>query len=77
MKKYVWSETFVEGGKPFTGTLAHPPSNTGAFQNMAIQDVLAAPEGVQADSAVLCRFRGHRLPHGRQVMCRSNRCTRR
>src|SRR5437899_12052158 len=25
MKKYVWSETFIEGGKPFTGTLAHPP----------------------------------------------------
>src|SRR5437763_8608233 len=35
MKKYVWSETVVEGGKPFTGELAHPPSNTGAFQNMA------------------------------------------
>ncbi len=34
MKKYVWSETRVEGGKPFTGTLAHPPSNTGAFQNL-------------------------------------------
>ena len=25
MKKYVWSETVVEGGKPFTGVLAHPP----------------------------------------------------
>jgi hypothetical protein len=25
MKKVVWSETLVEGGKPFTGTLAHPP----------------------------------------------------
>jgi hypothetical protein len=34
MKKYVWSETYVEGGKPFTGTLAHPPTSTGAFQNM-------------------------------------------
>ena len=45
MKKYVWSETRVEGGKPFTGTLAHPPSNTGAFQNLGIQDLLAAPEG--------------------------------
>src|SRR6266567_781597 len=45
MKKYVWSETRVEGGKPFAGTLAHPPSNTGAFQNMAIQDLLSAPEG--------------------------------
>src|SRR5580704_12534149 len=33
MKKYVWSETFVEGDKPFSGMLSHPPSNTGAFQN--------------------------------------------
>ncbi len=41
MKKYVWSETSVEGGKPFTGTLAHPPSNTGAFQNMGVRDALA------------------------------------
>ena len=39
MKKYVWSETRVEGGQPFTGTLAHPPSNTGAFQNLPIEDV--------------------------------------
>lgn len=38
MKKYVWSETLVEGGKPFTGILAHPPSNTGAFQNVGIHD---------------------------------------
>jgi len=45
MKKYVWSETFVEAGKPFTGTLAHPPSNTGAFQNVGVRDLLAAPQG--------------------------------
>ena len=38
MKKYVWSETRVEGGKPFRGTLAHPPTNTGAFQNLTIED---------------------------------------
>ena len=48
MKKYVWSETLVEGGKPFTGTLAHPPSNTGAFQNMGVRDSLAAPAGAPA-----------------------------
>ena len=59
MKKYVWSETLVEGGKPFTGALANPPSNTGAFQNLAIQDVLDAPEGSKpipqfyADAAVI------------------------
>ncbi len=45
MKKYVWSETVVEGGKPFHGVLAHPPSNTGAFQNLSIHDALSAPEG--------------------------------
>jgi hypothetical protein len=43
MKKYVWSETVVEGGKPFTGTLAHPPANTGAFQNMGIHDQQPPP----------------------------------
>jgi hypothetical protein len=59
MKKYVWSETSVEGGKPFSGTLAHPPSNTGEFQNLPINDVggalgvpFAAPQ-YYADSAVV------------------------
>jgi hypothetical protein len=36
MKKYVWSETAVEGGNPFTGKVAHPPSVTGPFQNIAL-----------------------------------------
>src|SRR5581483_1219330 len=44
MKKYVWSETLVEGGKPFNGKLAHPPSNTGAFQNVGVRDELAGPD---------------------------------
>jgi len=43
MKKYVWSETAVEGGKPFTGKLAHPPSKTGAFQNMGIREEFGRP----------------------------------
>ena len=45
MKKYVWSETTVEGGKPFSGELKHPPSNTGAFQNIGIHDELGTTEG--------------------------------
>jgi hypothetical protein len=45
MKKYVWSETFIEGGKPFSGILPHPPTRTGAFQNVGIHDMIAAPEG--------------------------------
>lgn len=43
MKKYVWSETDVEGGKPFNGTLPHPPSSTGAFQDESIHDELGSP----------------------------------
>ena len=58
MKKYVWSETLVEGGKPFTGTLAHPPGNTGAFQNMGIHDQQPPPGSLPmpdfyADAAVV------------------------
>ncbi|MDE3164202.1 MAG: discoidin domain-containing protein, partial [Acidobacteriota bacterium] len=34
MKKFVWTETRIEGGKPFTGKLVHPPDVTGAFQNV-------------------------------------------
>jgi (4-O-methyl)-D-glucuronate---lignin esterase len=48
MKKYVWSETAVEGGKPFTGKLAHPPEVTGSFQNLPVHDLLSAPEGSKA-----------------------------
>jgi len=59
MKKYVWSETSVEGGKPFSGTLVHPPTNTGAFQSIGIRDTLGAPAGAAkapefyADSVVV------------------------
>jgi hypothetical protein len=43
MKKYVWSETLVDGGKPFAGNLVHPPSKTGAFQNMGIHEEFGPP----------------------------------
>ena len=33
MKKYVWSETHVEGGKPFVGALPRPFTATGPYQN--------------------------------------------
>jgi hypothetical protein len=48
MKKYVWSETYVEGGKPFTGMLTHPPTNTGAFQNLSIHDAMPSPTEAKA-----------------------------
>jgi len=34
MKKYVWSETRLEGGRPFDGILPKPPSTTGPFQDV-------------------------------------------
>jgi hypothetical protein len=67
MKKYVWSEIPVEGGKPFTGVLPKPPSITGAFQNMAIAGAFsltgvkeAAPPEFYADAAVIA----YKLPEG-------------
>src|ERR1700675_1977308 len=33
MKKLVWSETSLEGGKSFHGILAQPPDSTGPIQN--------------------------------------------
>jgi len=34
MKKYVWSETRVEGGQPWSDVLPKPPSTTGPYQNI-------------------------------------------
>jgi hypothetical protein len=53
MKKYVWSETAIEGGQPFTGTLAHPPTVTGPFQNLAINSPTFAEPEFYADSTVV------------------------
>ena len=48
MKKYVWSETYVEGGKALTIAPAHPPANTGPFQNFVDRDAPAEAEGSRA-----------------------------
>src|SRR6267378_5818887 len=61
MKKVVWSETRVEGGKPFSGALGHPPTVTGPMQNIPIFDFLAmiggeaptAPPTFYADTAII------------------------
>ena len=45
MKKLVWSELRVEGGKAFSGVLPHPPETTGPFQNLPLFDFLAAFTG--------------------------------
>ena len=65
MKKYVWSETVLEGGNPFTGKLAAPPSNTGAFQNIGIREEFGRPQTTTPPQfyadAVVVTFR---LPSG-------------
>ncbi len=68
MKKFVWSETVVEGGQPFTGMIAKPPMVTGPFQNLAQQDPMGMmggpgqqpppPKDFYADSVVLA----YRIP---------------
>lgn len=64
MKKYVWSETLVDGGQPFTGKLAHPPIDTGAFQNMGVHVEFGppptSPPQFYADSVVIA----FRVPTG-------------
>lgn len=43
MKKLVWSETIVEGGRPFDGQLVAPPDASGAFQDLPIAQDLREP----------------------------------
>ena len=51
MKKVVWSETNVGGGKPFSGRLPPPPTVSGPFQNIPIVDFLAVLSGQPPASA--------------------------
>jgi hypothetical protein len=52
MKKLVWSETDVVGGKSFTGKLAEPPSNEGPVRDSGAGAAADAPH-FYADSAVI------------------------
>ena len=52
MKKYVWSETAVKGGRPFDGKLAQPPSVAGPFQSVANSEEQPPPT-FYADSTVV------------------------
>ncbi|MFD2934699.1 glycosyl hydrolase [Spirosoma flavum] len=63
MKKYVWSETRVTGGKTFSGKLPQPPNTTGNFQNVPVGgSMLGGPAAnlptYYADAAVIA----YRLP---------------
>src|SRR3954454_19517759 len=45
MKKLVWRTTQDAEARPFTGTLANPPSTTGPFQNVPLFDFTSALSG--------------------------------
>ena len=68
MKKFVWSETGVKGGQPFSGTLPKPPSVSGPYQDIPIFDFIAMMTGqtpkptpeYYADAAVIA----YRVPDG-------------
>jgi hypothetical protein len=69
MKKYVWSETRLEGGSRFTAALPKPPSVTGPYQNLARDDgymegTKAAPPEFYADSAVVA----YRAPESERTL---------
>ena len=64
MKKFVWTETRIEGGKSFSGVLPKPPSVAGPFQNLGLMNEFGGrgnstplPE-YYADAAVVA----YRLP---------------
>jgi len=73
MKKYVWSETPIEGGRAFSGALPKPPSAAGAYQNQpgggrgfggGGRGVQAPPPEFYADAAVVA----FRAPEGDRPM---------
>jgi hypothetical protein len=66
MKKMVWSATRIEGGKPFTGQLAHPPQVDGTFQNFQVpgrrapDGTVTTPPEFYTDVAVIA----YKIPEG-------------
>ena len=68
MKKLVWSETRVEGGRPFTGALAKPPTTTGPFQNVPLTDIIGDDDrpAARRRRRSSTRLRRHRLSGARR-----------
>ena len=49
MKKFVWSETAVQGGQSFPGILPKPPTVSGPYQDIPIFDFLALMTGQKVE----------------------------
>jgi hypothetical protein len=71
MKKFVWSETQVQGGKQFSGVLPKPPAIAGPIQNIPIVDFIAlftgqtpmvVPEYYQDSSVIAYRVPESDIP---------------
>jgi hypothetical protein len=66
MKKMVWSATRIEGGRPFSGVLEHPPQVDGTFQNFSVpgrrgpDGKVTVPPEFYADAAVIA----YKIPEG-------------
>jgi hypothetical protein len=56
LKKIVWSETELEGGRRFTGRLTLPPSVTGPFQTIAAHDEVGSLLGSEKGNVEVAPF---------------------
>ncbi len=73
MKKFVWSEIRIDGGKPFSGVLPKPPAVSGPFQNIGMETrsiggETTVPPDFYADAAVIA----YRLPESDLSMASLN-----
>jgi hypothetical protein len=64
MKKLVWSEIRIKGGKKFTGVLPKAPTKTGAFQNIPFIEGLptGAPAATPSDFYEDINLMAYKLP---------------
>jgi hypothetical protein len=73
MKKLVWSETRFDGGGPFTGRLAQPPSVVGPFQDAPSEGSFSSFAGGPASETIQSLYRdvaviAYSLPEGDESM---------
>ncbi len=62
MKRLVWSETSVEGGKSFAGKLAEPPSNEGPVRDSGVGAGPNAPHFYKDSVVIAYRTPGEQAP---------------
>lgn len=70
MKKYVWTETRVQGGQTFEGTLPRPADNIGNFQDVPTESggVLGGFIGEQPKYYNDAQVFAYRVPDGEKIL---------